>query len=898
MSPNEHPASAPAPAASDGAAARGLLPDYNRAAAAFWWLLAVAGAAALGTAVAALTELPAATIWQVLAGSAIAALVGMFPLRIPKTKTSIAAGDIFIFLLLLVHGPFAALVAATAEAGACAWRTSKRWSSRIASAAAAAVSMLGCGSALTWALAALDRAGLGGDVTSFAAIIVFAGVYFVVGPTVVTTVIYLKRRRAPTVGEWLTTFGWLGMGYVASASIAGVLFVAFRQFGPSSVLIGAPMIGMFVTSLRVYFAQQEAAEREAAERASRERAEHAERESAMAAQHLAELAKSDRRFQSAFTDAAIGMALVSRQGLLVQVNTAMGALFGRAAQDLVGAQLLGLVDARDEALLAEQIGKLRAAELGSLHCELRCRHAQGLEVWASIHGSAFAGDALGGEHLIIQAFDVTARRLAEGRLQHLAYHDSLTNLANRSHLGDRLAHAIARGRREPTTQFTLLHLRFERFQMLSDSLGRGAGDRFLIAIAERIQAQMRPSDLLARLEGDDFGILALHDGGGSQHAVALVNRLQQAFATPVLVDDTEVQTGARIGVTSSAIGYASADDAMRDAQLAAAMAGRSEHGAHVVFDSSLHEWASAQLLLETELRRALDGDQLALAYQPVFSVAERRIVGFEALARWPSAARGMIAPSEFIPVAEASGLIVPLTRWALRTACRQLRLWRMQHANAADCFVNVNIAGQDLAEAGFADFVRDTIAACELPARCLTLEITETTLMQHLETGKRTLARLREMGVGLSVDDFGTGYSSLSHLSKLPISSLKIDRSFICQLDGLSAETEIVRAVIQLGHALGKRVIAEGIETEAQLGSLHAMGCGFAQGFLLGRPLGGAQVAQLLADAPVEARAADAQAFAAMALEATVPPEHPQRRDGAGAPDRRTRTDQGMPCPT
>jgi diguanylate cyclase (GGDEF)-like protein/PAS domain S-box-containing protein len=852
MSPPDSAGTAAPPAPRDHDALRGLLPDYNRAARSYWWLLTLAGALALGASVSAVAALPGATVWQVLAGSAIAALVGMFPLRVPKTKTTFAAADIFIFLLLLLHGPHAAAIAATAEAGAAAWRTSRRWSSRIAGPASAAVSMLACGSAFGWVLAALERAGTAGDGVTFAAVLVFAGVYFVVSPTLVTTVLYLKRRRAPTLGEWLGTFGWLGMGYLASASVAGVLFVAFRQFGLNAVLVAVPMIGMFVTSLRVYFAQQEAAEREAAELAARERAEHAEREAAMSAQHLRELALSDRRFQSAFAHAAIGMALVSRQGALVQVNGALAALFGRAESELVGAGLLGLIDVRDRPALEEQVRRVRAGEAGRLCCELRCRHAQGHEVWVSMHGSTFAGDALTGEHLIIQAFDVTARRQAEDRLHHLAYHDGLTNLANRSFLADRLAHAIDELRRDPARRFTLMHLRFERFQLLSDSLGRGLGDRLLVAIAQRIRAQMRPEDLLARLEGDDFGILLLHQGGDTRQALALAERLHHAFGTPVLIDGTEVQTGARIGITGSDIGYASAEGALRDAQLAAAVDQRSDQRRCSVFEPSMHERAADLLLLESELRRALDAGQLALAFQPVYGIDPQRLAGFEALARWPHATRGMVPPGEFIPVAEASGLIVPLTRWAIRTACRQLQHWRALHEGAQALFVNVNIAGPDLCEAGFADFVGDTIAACGLPARCLTLEITETALTQHLEAGRRTLARLREMGVGLSVDDFGTGYSSLSHLSKLPISSLKIDRSFVAQLDGLSVETEIVRALVQLGRVLGKRVIAEGIETADQLERLRAIGCGFVQGFLLGRPLGPEQVATLLAAGGVQ----------------------------------------------
>jgi EAL domain-containing protein (putative c-di-GMP-specific phosphodiesterase class I) len=283
----------------------------------------------------------------------------------------------------------------------------------------------------------------------------------------------------------------------------------------------------------------------------------------------------------------------------------------------------------------------------------------------------------------------------------------------------------------------------------------------------------------------------------------------------------------------------------------------------------------------------------------VFGIDPKHLVGFEALARWPHATRGFVSPAEFIPVAEACGLILPLTRWALQTACRHLRQWRALGTATDELFVNVNIAGRDLCEAGFADFVRDTIAEHDVPARCLTLEITETTLIQHLETGKRTLARLRDMGIGLSVDDFGTGYSSLSHLSKLPISSLKIDRSFVSQLDGVSAETEIVRAVVQLGHALGKRVIAEGIETEDQLERLRALGCGYGQGFLLGRPLSSAQVAALVLDARAATEAAGTHDVAQAAHDATLPPSHPHPSDrAAGSSPVGALTGPGIPCAT
>ena len=838
-----------ADAARIGVPAVGLLTDYNRSATAYWCLLAGTGAVVLALAAVHLWSLPSADLWQILTAGVIAAVVGLFPLRVPKTKTSFAVGDIFIFLLLLLYGPFAAVVAATAEAAACAWRTSTRLTSRIAGPAAAAVAMLLCGQFFVVMQSTLVRWGLAYESAIYAATLVFALAYFVVSPTLVTTVIYLKRWRAPSLREWLTTFGWLGMGYLASASIATILHLAFRQFGPMSVVVAVPMIGMFVASLRVYFSQQEAAEREVAERASIERADNAERESRTASAHLKDLELSERRFQSAFAHAAIGMALVSPDGRLVQVNAALCAMLGLASAELLARPLVKIVDTEQAEELAQMLSLLRSGAADRARRDMRCQHAFGHEVWASMHCSTFAPDGATEPLLILQAFDITAQRQAEGRLQHLAYHDVLTGLANRSKLLEALQRALHAHQADPARLFSVLHLSFDRFKQLSDSFGRGVGDRFLVAVALRIQSLMRPGDLLARLEGDDFAILAQHGSEGTQPSIALAERVHRAFAAPVLVDEIESHTNASIGIRCVESEPASADSMLRDADLAMSKARADGRGRHALYDPKLHQRASDQLMLESDLRRALAEQQIHMAFQPVFSIEPHRIAGFEALARWQHPVRGAVSPADFIPVAEQSGLITQLTYAALTQACAQLQAWRSRLPAAAELFVNVNIAGQDLCEAGFADFVRDILARHALPARCLTLEITETALMQQLELGSRTLARLRDLGVGLSVDDFGTGYSSLSHLSKLPINSLKIDRSFIDKLDGVSMESEIVRAVIQLGQALGKRVVAEGIETPGQLAQLRKLDCGYAQGFLLARPLSVAQVDAMLPEA-------------------------------------------------
>ncbi len=843
MNDNENPTAIAAPAA---AVRRSLFPDYTPAAIAYWCTLAVAGSVALAYALSALTTFSSGQIWQVLSITVIAAIVGLFPLRVPKSKNSIAAGDIFIFLLLPMHGAAAAVLAAAAEAAVCTWRTTGRWSSRIASPAAAALAMLACGSGFEAGLAALGGAGFAGDGVMFVGLMFFALAYFIVSPTLVTGVIYLKRRRWPTLSEWLNDYGWLGMGYLASASVAGVLFLAFRQFGVATVVIAAPMIAMFLTTVHYYFAQQESAEREAAERASRERAEAAQREAAQAAEHSRELEQSDRRFHSAFTHAAIGMALVSNEGQVVQVNRAMCTLLGRARDDIVGTDLRSFIDPADAQAVEQQLQRVSTREVEGFQDELRCLHAEGREVWASVHGSFFADAQAGDSHLIVQAFDVTARRLAEGRLHHLAFHDPLTNLANRSRLIEAVTQAIEASRADPAHQFSVMQLHFDRFKLLNDSLGHGAGDLFLVKVARRLKEFVRPSDVVARLGGDEFAILTVHRGLGTHHAITLAERLQEAFRRPIVVNDTEVNTGTSIGITFSDVGYQSADEVLRDADLAMSKAKASGKARYALFDPSLHERATEQLVLEMDLRRGLAANQLALAFQPVYELEPRRLVGFEALARWTHQERGPIPPSTFIPVAEESGLIGQLTQWAIQRACLQLRAWRDRFPVHRDIFVNVNISGHDLCEPKFADQVREALEQFGLPPSCLTLEITENTLMQQLDMGGKTLAKLRELGVGLSVDDFGTGYSSLSHLSTLPITSLKIDRSFVSKLGETSDETEIVRAVIQLGDALGKRVIAEGIETTAQLERLQRFGCGYGQGYHLARPLTVHQVAALL----------------------------------------------------
>ncbi len=386
--------------------------DYNRSATTYWSALALAGAVVVALSVRQIAALPAPEAVRVLIGVVTAAVVGLFTVRLPNSKHSIAAGDIFIFLLLLLHGPAAAVLGAAAESAVASSRTSKRLTSRIASPASAALAMFAGGHLFELALAGFERVNLGGDGTVLALVMLIAVVHFALSTTLITTVVYLKRRRRPTLAEWLGNFGWIGVAYAASASIAGLLYVTFQKFGVPTLVIALPIIAMFLTTMHYYFARQEAAEK-----AARERVEAAEREAAQAARHVRELEASEKRFQSAFTHASIGMALIGADGAVLQVNPALAALLGCAERELVGRAFADFIDARDAPRLAAQIDRPDPQQSRAFALELRCRHASGTEIWVALTSGYFAETESGAPCLIFQLQDITARRRAEDELQ-------------------------------------------------------------------------------------------------------------------------------------------------------------------------------------------------------------------------------------------------------------------------------------------------------------------------------------------------------------------------------------------------------------------------------------------------------------------------------------------------
>jgi diguanylate cyclase (GGDEF)-like protein/PAS domain S-box-containing protein len=818
------------PAGPWAAFARRHLFDYNPAATRRWLALASAGALALGWAVWQLSALPWLALAQVQLGIGFVVLAACFPVNIPRTRYHLSVADVFVFALLALHGAPAAALVAGAEGLVGAWRSSKRLTSRVSTPAAATASMALAGLLFESLDGALIGAGWSAHLATLTALGAAALPYFAGNSLPLLAVMAAKSGRPLSLRDWAQTYSWMAAICLASAAVAGVLVMNSRQFGGGVIVVAALLAAAVVALLHVSLRRHEA------DRLAQEaRIGEAERDARA----------NQLRFTAAFSQAAIGMAIVRPDGTMQQVNQSLCRLLGRDSAALLAQPFSGLLHPGDAELFARRADSLASAQGEAFSMELRCRDQTGQDLWVSLHGGRFIDPADDRQGLIYQLHDITSRRLAEDRLHHTAYHDSLTDLANRNCFNERLALAVETSRTDPDHRFAVVFMDLDRFKVVNDSLGHIAGNQLLQEVARRLSAGVRPGDLVARLGGDEFAML-LEPLQSADDCMALAQRLLQQLQRTLVINGTEVQPGASIGITLSDLGYRTADEMLRDADLAMYAAKAAGRQQVAMFDSSMHERMAEKLKLEGELRRAIGEGQLSVMYQPLFDLDPYRLSGFEALARWVHPERGPISPAVFIALAEESGHIEALTQWVIEQAVGQLAAWRLAWPGLGALDMHVNISGRDLSNAGLVPVVGRLLQTHGLPGSALTLEITETTLMGKLETALGTLHAMRQLGVRFSIDDFGTGYSSLAYLSTLPIDSLKIDRSFVMGMSQAPQNVEIVRAVLNLGRSLGKKVIAEGIETVAQLATLQALGVHVGQGYLLSRPLRPEQVPALL----------------------------------------------------
>lgn len=449
------------------------------------------------------------------------------------------------------------------------------------------------------------------------------------------------------------------------------------------------------------------------------------------------------------------------------------------------------------------------------------------------------------EGILGVATDVTERVRAEEQLRHDALHDSLTGLPNRSLFLDRLQRSLNRRKREKKYLFALLYLDLDRFKNVNDSLGHTRGDQLLIETARRLELCLRPMDTVARFGGDEFAIL-LDDIGDVSDALRVAARLQEELTLPFNLSGYEVFTSTSIGIALSETGYENVKDMLRDADIAMYRAKDQGKAQHVVFDQDMHERAVARLQLETDLRRAVERDSFEVYYQPIISIKTGAILGLEALVRWAHPDRGLISPARFIQVAEETGLIVPIDRFVMRRACRQVMIWNKAVGENASFYISVNLSRRSLSRPDFILEVDRVLQETGISPQDLYLEITESGIMQDTAGSMSTLLELRARGVQSLIDDFGTGHSSLSILQNLPIDGLKVDRSFIMDMEQKKENREIVKTIVLLAENLGKHSIAEGVESRDQVGILKKLGCEFAQGYLFHKPLPAEKVLSVL----------------------------------------------------
>jgi len=560
-----------------------------------------------------------------------------------------------------------------------------------------------------------------------------------------------------------------------------------------------------------------------------------------------ELQEHVAHFRQLFENSPLAIAVQENDGRIRMVNAAFEKLFMFNHDELAGR--IGLECIVPQDLQEEARTMWRRQQRGQI-CSLETSRMRKDGSTVQVFLLSFPIEINGlreGSYVIYQ--DISERKRAEEQLVHQSFHDALTGFPNRALLLDRLQQVLERSRQRAFPLFALLYLDLDRFKAVNDSLGPQMGDKLIALVAGMLKQQVSATDTVSRLGGDDFAVLVT-ELEAPREAMNLATRIQDEFIQPLQLDQHQVMTSVSIGIVVGPVAHERPELVLRDAEIAMYRAKEMGRRRIKLFQSTMREQAAEVLRLENDLRLAVERQEFVVHYQPLICMKTGRVKSFEALLRWQHPTRGLVFPDEFIAIAEDSGLIVPMGLLALEQACAQVRLWQQQVPEYADLDVSVNLSAKQFLQNDLIDQIDRAVERSGLDLEHLELEITESVVMENAQSARVMLQRLRSLGARLSIDDFGTGYSSLAYLQQLPVDSLKIDRSFVIRMDERSQDVEIVRAIVAMAHNLGKRVVAEGVETAAHARQLAAMSCDFFQGYYFARPVTAEQAGTLLQGAP------------------------------------------------
>jgi diguanylate cyclase (GGDEF)-like protein/PAS domain S-box-containing protein len=673
------------------------------------------------------------------------------------------------------------------------------------------------------------------DATLIKPLVTAALVYYVLNTFMVATAIGLSLGQ-PVLHVWRSNFLWTAPSYFVGAGAAAAGAAAWATgWGWFIPLAAAPVYLTFL-SYRVYL------ERITAEKMHRDEVIGLH---AQTVQALDAARESEQRYALAANGSHDGLWDWDLTADALYVSDRWKLMLGVPPETRLerSADWFRYVQPADMTDLRTVLDRHLAGETAHFEHEYRMRHQDGSSRWMLCRGVAVRDDAGQPVRMAGSQTDISERRRIQDELRHAALHDSLTGLANRTLFSELLDRALHKARRTNGVEFAVLFIDLDRFKLVNDSLGHMAGDKFLIEIGARFMDHLRPGDVLARLGGDEFAVM-LEDVASPERASEIADRLQASLLEPFFLDGREVYAAASIGIAFGSSKYERSDDLLRDADTAmyrAKALGRSQSR---TFDPSMHASALRRLTIETQLRRAMDRDEFFLVYQPIIELESREACGFEALIRW-TRPDGTIYPNEFIQIAEETGLIVPLTDWVMRTACKQMAEWQQQFDMPLT--VTINVASKVFEKPTFVEEVKQAIAESGIRPGTLRIEITEGVLLNDSEQVADCLQALRAIPVELYLDDFGTGFSSLSYLHRYRVDALKIDQSFISRIGGVHGDSPIVSSIVSLAKELGMGVIAEGVETAQQAHHLHSLDCSHAQGYLFSKPMATGDVVTFLA---------------------------------------------------